>query len=196
LIPKIAYRVFKQKNYNDLPTFNLPVDPNVDLHVQVEYVGYDERLVFHRERLEPNGYVNLEGRLTRPFSLAYHDVYLDGYRLTKYDIEQISPHSFVVLKAKNIKSISCLEIYEKTHVIDEYVKFEFDEASEYIMDKLVSKKFSPSEWTDLMINKINELYPIIPNVDGIPHVDNQFNGWGDLLKYYIIYDFLNGDSEG
>lgn len=192
LLPKIGYRVWKQKNYQDTPLFNLPVDPDQTVNVKVEYIGYDERLVFHRESTGPNGYINLEGRTSRPFSLAYHDVYLDGYRLTKYDIDTISPWSFVITKAAKLKTLGCVEIYEKTHAIDDYVKFEYDEESQYIMDKLVSKKFSPDEWTHEMLNAIDDYYPTIED-GNIPHVDAIINGWGDFIKNYLIYISTNAD---
>lgn len=186
LIPKISYRVYNVHNFQDVPKFNIPMRPRDEMQFMVNYVGYDERLVFHREYTYPNGYVDLRGRLTRPFSLAYHDVYLDGYRLTKYDIDQISPHSFVITAAKRLGTINCVEIYEKCHQIDEYVKFEFDEESKYIMDELVE--------TGALGEAIDINYPKVETSESLKHVDDIVDSWYDLIRNYLVFKYINGDK--
>jgi hypothetical protein len=104
----------------------------------VSYIGYDERLIYHRDNIPNNGVITLDAKLSRPVSFVYHDIYLDGYRLTKYDVDIVAPFTFIIKTdvLKKYDSLSNVEVYEKCYIPDDFVKFYYGTKSDYIMDKL------------------------------------------------------------
>ena len=100
MIPKRDYYVNKHNSYDDPPKFNIPMKASDDERFCVAYIGYDERLIYHKDNIPSNGLISLEGRMQRPFSFAYHDIYLDGFRLTKYDVDIISPNTIIIKAIK------------------------------------------------------------------------------------------------
>jgi hypothetical protein len=187
LIPKRSYNVFKHDKYTDKPRFNIPIWAYKSINFMIAYTGYDERLIYHRDTIPSNGLVSLEGRTSRPFSLKYHDIYLDGYRLTKYDIEVISPYVIVINAIDKYKTDCTLEIYEKKHVNDKFVKFNYEEKSEFVMDKLMQVE---ENFRRLVENSL----PIQGTDPNKLHVDDISDDWLDLWRFYLPFHYLNGNT--
>ena len=187
MIPKRAYNVYAHDKYTDKPQFHIPIWTDKSIDFMIAYTGYDERLIYHREQVPANGLVSFEGRTSRPFSFKYHDIYLDGYRLTKYDVEVISPYTIVLNCMEKFDTDCTLEIYEKKHVNDRFVKFEYEEKSEYIMDKLMDVDQSFRKYVE------NTLPQYTPSGE-TEHVDDINDDWYDFWKYYLPFHFINGNS--
>lgn len=189
LMPKRTYVVFKHENFYDHPKFNLPMGADKDENFIISYIGYDEQLIYHRDNVPANGLVCIEGRTSRPFSLAYHDVYLGGFRLVKKDIEVISPYTFIIKKEafEKYDTTEFIEIYEKKHPVDNFVKFDYNEASEYLMDRLLH---SDEDFLTLLTNSLSVYVPS----GTTKSIDNIHDDWYDFFRYYLPYHFINGDK--
>jgi hypothetical protein len=187
LIPKRSYDVFKHDKYTDKPRFQIPIWTDKSLTFMVAYTGYDERLIYHREKIPANGFISFEGRTSRPFSFKYHDIYLDGYRLTKYDVEIISPYAIVITSMEKFDTDTTVEIYEKKHVNDRFVKFDYNEKSEYIMDKILQKEQAFREYLERTL-------PTYEPTGDTEHVDAITDEWYDFWRYYLPFRFINGNK--
>ena len=187
-ITKRSYQVYKYKNYFTPPKFNIPIRPGEDRYFLVSYIGYDERLIYHREEIPSNGVVHMEGKISRPINLVYHDIYLDGYRLTKYDINIVAPFTFIVkTKCLNrLKTLRNIEIYEKVHIPEYYTKFEWSEKSNFILDKLLNQD---EDYYHKVIDKLEkvETDPTVENMDMVR--DWFYSFFAD----YIMYRYNNAD---
>ena len=187
-IPKRSYQVYKYKNYFNPPKFNIPIKPGEDRYFLVSYIGYDERLIYHRENIPSNGVVQMEGKISRPINLVYHDIYLDGYRLTKYDINIVAPFTFIInTKCLNrLKTLRNIEIYEKVHIPEYYTKFEWSEKSNFILDKLLNQD---EDYYHKIIDGLEkvETDPSIENMDMVR--DWFYSFFAD----YIMYRYNNAD---
>ena len=66
--------------------------------------------------------ISLQGITTRPFSLSWYDLYLNGRKLTKNNVRVLSPY---LIQIVNVDSIYNFEIYERqtyTDAITSYTK--------------------------------------------------------------------------
>jgi hypothetical protein len=153
----------------------------------VSYIGYDEKLIYHRDDIPLNGLIDLEGKISRPFSLVYHDLYLDGYRLTKYDLDIISPFVFAIKNLRKFGTVHNLEIYEKMYVPDEFVKFEYGDKSDYIMDKLFHLEGS---FYQSIQNTLENITPI----SDLEDVDQVVDWFYSFFSDYVPFHFMNADE--
>jgi hypothetical protein len=187
LIPKRDYMVLAHDSYLDKVIFNVPIGPNEEQKFLVCYTGYDERLIYHKEQIDKRGIVSLDGRVSRPLSFVYYDIYLDGYRLTKHDIEMISPYTFVIKNNAKWGTNRTIEIYEKCHTDDRFVKFDYHEESEFILDKLLRNDI---DFWDVVVNSLESC-----NIsDRLRAIDDYRDHWYDFYMYYVPYNFINPDT--
>jgi hypothetical protein len=90
------------------------ITPLVRKEVGDEYVidyspvRYD--VVYEQKTIDPSGVVDLRGKIPKPFDLRWYDVYLNGRRLTKKNIDIISP---TLISIKNVQSLNNLVIMER-----------------------------------------------------------------------------------
>lgn len=189
LIPKRSYTIYKYKDYFSGPHFNIPIQPGENRTFLISYIGYDERLIYHKESIPENGLVKLEGKLSRPVDLAYQDIYLGGYRLTAYDIDIITPFSFIVKKEalEKYNTLDTLEIYEKTYVPDYFAKFTWEDKSKFIMDELFNKD---DKFYEEIVGAI-EPASVTGSSDPVDFVKDWFF---EFLANYLPYHFTDGDS--
>ena len=186
LIPKSAYNVYKYTNFYASPKFNIPINYGTNETFTISYIGYDERLIYHKEEVPANGLIELEGKLSRPFNLAYHDLYLDGYKLTKYDIKIISPFSFAITSLAKFDTRSNLEIYERIHVPEPFIKFGWGEGSNYLADKLFKKNTAFYE----------EIIQSLENIEvsgEVKDIDTMRDWFFSFFNDYLPYNYMNPD---
>ena len=186
LIPKRSYNIYAYKNFNDIPKFNIPIQHGTEEDFIISYIGYDEKLIYHSEKVPNNGFIDLRKVLSRPFNFAYHDLYLDGFRLTKYDIEMITPFSFIIKTLDKYDTNNNIEIYEKIHVSDDLVKFDWGEESYYLMDKLFQQD---SEFYETVIQSLDN----IETSGNVKDIDNFCDWFFSFFNDYFPYHFMNPD---
>ena len=148
------------------------------------YTGYDERLVYSLDMIPENGLIDFQGKLKRPFSLTYYNVYINGYRMTRFNLETISPF---VVAFKNISTRYNLEIYEKVRPEDCIFEFEIDEDSSYIQDNVYD---NDSDYRD----KINTELPVIVVDPDIPNIDDIVSTPMRELAKWIVENGIDADE--
>lgn len=186
-LSKLSYVVHKRENAKSKPKFSLPVRPGETREMMIAYIGYDERLIYHLDEIPNNGLIDVEGKTNRPICLSYHDIYLNGIKLHKNDIMIISPFKFVITTLETHNTLSNLEIYEKMYADDNLFKFEIDEDSLYLADRLFNEddKFR------------NELIESLDTIDPDGSVEDiQFirDWYSELLNKWLFNNQLNADT--
>ena len=101
-----------QKFVIDIPMSDLYAD------VLVEYLPYKLNRVFVSTGIMDELVDCGTNNLTRPVSLKYYDIYLDGVKLYERDIRIITPTKFLII-GKRIRA-STISIYERAHDTDLY----------------------------------------------------------------------------
>lgn len=184
LYPKNCYVEYLTSNVADPPEFSLMVDTSIGAPFKIEYMGYEEKLIYHQDDIPENGYLDLEGKINKPFSLVYHDVFLNGYKINKSQIEIISPFTIAI---KNVRTTHYLDIYERVKG-DELFVFNEMEDSSYIADRLLDDD------PEYLAKVIGDLTPI--DVDpSIDPIDWDVNLWIGFIREFLAKKFVNGDKE-
>lgn len=85
--------------------------------VMVEYIPYRYELKYRLDNVTNSNIQLRTAVLTRPFSLVYYDVYLNGVKLYKDDITIVSPAKIIINHDMVGQTVS---IYERCHDTDIY----------------------------------------------------------------------------
>ena len=184
LYPKNFYLESPTTNIAEPPVFSIMVDTSIGAPFRIEYMGYEEKRVYHQDDIVPKGIINLEGKINKPFSLVYHDVFLNGYKLNKNQIEIIAPFTIAI---KNVRTTHFLDIYERVKG-DELFIFNEMEDSSYIADRLI--KEDPAYWA-----KVLEELPEIDIDPSINPIDQDVNLWIGFIREFLAKNFVDGDRE-
>ncbi len=184
LYPKWAYKQFETTNITQPPSFTIMAHPEDGIPFRIEYMGYDEEVIYSLEEIPANGLLNLEGKINKPFSLVYHDVFLNGYKLNHSQIEIISPF---VIAIKNVNTIKNLVIYERVKG-EELFAFNKGEQSQYLPDNLFDED---KEFFDKILEDLTDIV-VDPN---LPNMDDQIDVTIGLIKDFLIERFINCDKE-
>jgi len=184
MYPRDSYITLPKDNIEEPPEFSIMVDTTEGTPFKIEYMGYDDKLIYQQENIEPNGLLNLEGKIDKPFSLVYHDVFLNGYKLNKTHIEIVSPFCIVI---KNVHTIHNLRIYERVKGEELFV-FDQEESSQYLADQLL--KDDP-EYYQTILEGLSDIV-IDPSIEDI---DEQVTKMIGLIREFIMENNIDGDTE-
>lgn len=77
--------------------------------ITVESLPYKMEQVCYLERIQAGKIIDLTGKLDKPFDLRWHDIYLNGKKLNKKDVEVISSNKIVIRKTKSLKWLEIVE---------------------------------------------------------------------------------------
>lgn len=185
LYPRRAYIQYDHPNVDTPPNFEIFTDTSKGNPFKVEYMGYDERIIYEQDEIPENGLINLEGKIDHPFSLVYHTVFLNGYKLNEKNIEIISPFTIAI---QNVHTVKDLVIYERIHG-EELFKFLTDgsETSTYIADTLLDE--DPDYYQQILDN----LSDIVID-PSIHDMDDDINMMLALIKNELAIKFINMDD--
>ena len=122
------------------------VDDITVAHILIEYLPYKHRNVYskyhHMEK-----YVDCSSsNLTRPLSLKYYDIYVDGFKLSDRDVVFITATRFII-KTKNVND-STIAIFERAHDEDLYANA--NKMKKSLADSLCD---SDPKFVEYLINK-------------------------------------------
>lgn len=95
-------------SYGELQVFPGFARTNDD-HVIVEIMPYMMSQVCYLESIPKDKVVDLTGLIDKPFDLKWHEIYLNGRKLTKYDIEIISANKIKILKSNSLQWLEIVE---------------------------------------------------------------------------------------
>lgn len=189
-----AFKVQQGKNVKSKITVRMTATHTPMKAMTLAYVGYDEKLIYKQDSIEPKNILNLEGKIKRPFSLTYYDVYLSGLKLNKHNIEIVSPF---YIYFKNVDTVDDLEIYEKIRPEDNVYEFDlWDEStpedekheSEFLGDELFKGDETFKQDT------LDHIEEIIPNPDVTPDLDSFLEGFGATIVDFLLHNNTNADE--
>lgn len=183
MYPRYGYEIENRNNYNDLPNIALHVDTLKGDPFKIQYMGYDEREILHMDNIPQNGLISLEGKLDKPFSLTYHTVFLNGYKLNERHIKQISPFTIAI---QNVTFSKDLYIYERVHGEELYAFLE-DESSLYLADRLLEED---SDYYQKVLEGLNDIV-IDPT---IPDMDDEIEMMIAFIRQELAIKFINMDD--
>lgn len=81
----------------------------------IEYMPYKMKQVYYAKSIQQFKMVDLEGKIDKPFDLRWYDVYMNGRKLNKNNIEIISSNKIII---KNVRSTKNFEIVENSRDIE------------------------------------------------------------------------------
>ena len=150
---------------------------------QVDYIPEGYVKVYHQDIIDPKGIVNLNGKLKRPFSNKYYDVYVNGRKLIPRQVEKVANFG-IVLKELNV--LRNLDIYEKDMYGDYYA---FDAAgANFISDILL--KDDP-----IYHEALQKTLETMIDDKSIPTADSMFdaieNFVMDIIERHLQYNVIN-----
>lgn len=140
------FRVYKNGRCipRHVPTIQFTQDPELGPTAIISGVGvssgqelvaemmpYKMKQVYYKKRIEQYKMVELDGYIDKPFDLRWHDVYINGRKLNRDNIEIISSNKIII---KNVRSTRNFEIVENSRD-DEYFGYL---TVEDIIDRILS----------------------------------------------------------
>jgi len=96
--------------YKDTLTARFALDELIDNDIAMDYLPYSYTEIYHKNLIDANGIVKLNGYLDRPFDMRYYDVYLNGKKLNYKNIQIFSED---IIRIRNVQSRMNLRIFEK-----------------------------------------------------------------------------------
>jgi len=192
------YRVFKDGcflpmdiyniDFSDQLTDKFSVGFNMVKHVGdkfiIECTPCKYKQVHYQPTIDERGFVDLSNTIDKPLDLKWYDVYLNGLKLNKKNIDIISPTKIFI---KNIKTRKNLVIVEK------------DRDNEYF--SLIANMNSINDYlwgaVEDLRNKIIDTHTVLE--DSLEDIMSQVIGGlsQDLTKFYEIcmrFAFINPDE--
>lgn len=182
MLPKWSYKQYETTNIAESPNFTIMSGADQGTPFRIQYMGYEEEMIYRADEIPANGLLNLNGKINKPFSLAYHDIFLNGFKLNKNQIEIIAPFLIAI---KNVNTRKDILIYERIKG-EELFKFNMDEPSQYLPDIILDQD---PEYYNKILQDLTDIVvdPTIPDIGDL--VDATIG----LIKDFICENFINCD---
>ena len=150
----------------------------------LDYTPYRYTEVYRQDTIDPYGFVDLRGKIDKPFDLKWYDIYLNGRKLFSRNIEIITP---TIIRIKNVYSTKNLIIVQKNRD-PEY--FGLDENSKTIMDIIWDTDPSFRDRLQAGTDPINDIEPDI--ISGVVSAIT-YELWLFYKNVVSIKKFINPD---
>lgn len=182
LVPKSMYKVKKATDtYGSLfkIVYSYPIERGDN--IKCYYEPIERKLLDYQQLIDAHGIVDLRTIIKKPVDFKWYEIYLNGFKLTKKTLDDLTATAFAVV---NLQTIKNFEIYERNLNHDD----------EYILDYLdKSIESIDREIFDWMIKfekpTVDTIYPPIEDIiDDIIREevdsDEEFE-FGDFQDYLI-----------
>lgn len=83
----------------------------------IDITPYKYVQVYYLKEIPKDGVISLRGKIQRPMDLRWYDVYLNGKKLNKNDIEILTP-TLIVLNHETVRSRKHFTIFQKDRFLD------------------------------------------------------------------------------
>lgn len=184
LIPSNVYNIDFIDQLSDKFAVGILMEKLIGDNYVVDCSPYKYKELCHIEEIAPSGFVDLAGIINKPFDLKWYDIYLNGIKLNKTNIINISPTKIII---KNIETLKHLVVVEKNRDYEFFPIANSMSPSDFIWDNL----------PDLQ-NYIVSLQPlIVDNMDDII-TNNVSEMIQDLISFYetvMKYMFIDPDEQ-
>lgn len=180
VVPRFLYDVvFNSNKNNGMSYIDYNKEKNIGDVFIIECVPYKMKEVYYSKFIENNKLIDLYNIIDKPIDLKWFDIYLNGRKLSKRNIEIISPCKFIL---RDVNSSKNLEIIQNDRDDEEWYGF-----------------YSPTD----IIDKILEKEDFIN--DDIGNKDDEEDNTGDdrnteddflydfWLKFLSRFGFINPD---
>ena len=84
-------------------------EPGVDYNIAIECMPYMMKQVCYLKNIPGDKVVNLKGLIDKPFDFKWYDIYINGRKLVKKDVEIISANLIRILKTDSLKNLEIIE---------------------------------------------------------------------------------------
>jgi len=109
-LPSSLYDIDFENKVNGMNFITPLIRKQIGDKFVVDCTPYKYKTVTEINSIDPTGFVNLRGIVDKPFDLKWYDVYLNGRRLNKNQIEIVSP---TLIYIKNVTSLKHFILIEK-----------------------------------------------------------------------------------
>ncbi len=110
LLPQSIYTFTSATTYGGESRILLSVLKDIGDTYYVDYTPNSYSIVYEQLNVPQSGFIDLRGKINKPFDLTWYDVYLNGKKLNKSNITYISPY---IISLKRVKSLRNFLILEK-----------------------------------------------------------------------------------
>ena len=148
--------------------------------------------IYYQNEIDKLGYVDLDGKVELPISLKWYDIYLNGVKLHKKNIEIITPTKFYIKGVDSRKNLLIVmknrdpEVFKlATHNVD----FDTKDFNNTVIDELM-------ETIDELKNLIEADKTVIdPNNESKDIATNVIANHDALIFFfeYFVYTFINAN---
>ena len=110
LVPRHAGGVFfpADYEYGDVDVYPGFIRNKND-HIAVEMMPYMMRQVCYLETIPNDKVIDLTGMIDKPFSFKWHDIYINGRKIPRRDVEIISANKIKLLKTDSLRWLEIIE---------------------------------------------------------------------------------------
>lgn len=143
---------FTTNNSNAFISCNVIRNTGWALHVHTIPLSY--RMIYHNENMSPKGYIDLKDIVDKPFDLRWFEVYLNGRRLSRKNVEYLSATKFIV---KDVESTFDLVVYDTNMYSDN----EWEFITEDMIEEVIVDDILPD-----ILDKIPDLPNTEPDANG------------------------------
>lgn len=84
-------------------------EQNVDYELTVETLPYMMKQVCYLKTIPRDRVINLKGLIDKPFDFKWYDIYINGRKLVKKDVEIISANLIKILKTNSLQNLEIIE---------------------------------------------------------------------------------------
>ena len=150
----------------------------------IELMPYKMHQICYLERIPDNKVIDLTGMIDKPFDFKWHDIYLNGKKLVRKEVEILSANRIKILKSNSLRWLEIIEnsrdkeYFGTVPVID-------------ILDKLFD---FDKEFADIVDSTVKDLYdredPVVdPPISIVDYILKRF------YKDYLVptYGLINPD---
>lgn len=155
LLPPAIYTIKHKKRHDAFTVINIKMKKkigdvyHIELNPNMYYTNY------FSYKITNEGIIDFAGKLNKPFNLKWFDVFLNGYKLTEYNFDILTPR-FVLIKG--VKTTDNLLILEKNWK-DDIFKFRTTD------ENPIPPEFIPNNsFDDNLIGSDKELYDEIDKI--------------------------------
>lgn len=198
-IPHVAVNVDFSENVSGPHRFKVMLmsDGDTDRY-ELHYIPTKYYQVYFQNTIPSNGFVDMTGKITKPIDFKWHEIYLNGRRLSTVEVEILGPY---VIKLKDVKSINNFVVYQKN--LDPYIPFIDDglyrdhtsnliyntELNAILRDGVI-EDIEDDILADLIIDIIGFFDEYLSEI-GLINPDRQQITDEMLLNYPLIFDEFN-----
>lgn len=187
LLPEQAFEVYTVDRRRRRVSIIVKTMNKRNDEIVVDYAPCDYKVKYTQDYIkDPKGYVSIPyGAIDKPISLRWFDIYLNGIKLNKTNIEIISPTKFYV---KNVRSRKNLVIIERDRD-NELVSMGPDN-SDSINDAIIN---IPG-FKDKVDETLDDIHDILPDIIG-DLIDDIIIDIIRFIELCLKYTFIKPDIE-